>query len=51
MKNIVQVKIILVDSKPLIWHRLYILSTLTFWDLHVVIRDSFGWTNDHLHMF
>jgi hypothetical protein len=52
MTKIYKLKIKLLDNtRPPIWRKLLILSTSTFWDLHVLIRDSFGWSSDKLHMF
>ncbi len=34
-----------------IWRRLRIDDLATFWDLHVAIQDSFGWSHRHRHLF
>jgi len=36
---------------PVIWRRIQVPSRYTFWDLHVVIQDSMGWFDYHLHAF
>jgi len=46
-----QLKISLENTKPLIWRRIEIPCTYTFWDLHVAIQDAMGWTDSHLHQF
>jgi hypothetical protein len=49
-KKIYQLKVVL-DAESPIWRRLYIRRTSTFWDLHVVLRDSFDWSGSHFHVF
>jgi hypothetical protein len=36
---------------PLIWRRIAIPGSATFWDLHVAIQDAMGWNDSHLHQF
>ena len=50
-KKIYQFKIILEDSKPVIWRRIQVPENYTFWDLHVAIQDSMGWCDCHLNQF
>jgi len=50
-KQIYQFKISLKHIKPLIWRRIQVPETYTFWELHVAIQDSMGWTDTHLHRF
>ncbi|HTV87362.1 MAG TPA: plasmid pRiA4b ORF-3 family protein [Dyella sp.] len=38
-------------TEPLVWRRIEILTSATFWDLHVAIQDAFGWMDCHLHQF
>ena len=49
--RIFQFKIALKNIKPLIWRRIQVEGSYTFWDLHVAIQDSMGWTDTHLHHF
>ncbi len=49
--HVYQLKIILKDSKPLVWRRIHVPENYTFWDLHVAIQDSMGWLDYHLHEF
>ena len=49
--QVYQFKISLKGIKPLIWRRIQVLETYTFWDLHVAIQDSMGWEDYHLHEF
>ena len=50
-KSVYQLKITIKDTKPPIWRRLLLPSDATFWELHIAIQDSFGWTDSHLHEF
>ena len=50
-ENVFQFKITLTGSKPPIWRRIIVPEDYTFWDLHVAIQDSMGWTDTHLHEF
>jgi hypothetical protein len=50
-KKIYQFKISLKDIEPLIWRRILVPATYSFWDLHVAIQDSMGWLDYHLHVF
>ena len=51
MAKIYQLKVTLEESETPVWRRLLVISTSTFWDLHIFIRDSFDWSDDHLNMF
>ena len=46
-----QLKITLVGSKPPIWRRVRVPSSLDLAQLHQVIQISMGWENCHLHSF
>jgi len=46
-----QFKITLLDTHPVIWRRIQVPGTYTFWDLHVAIQSAMGWRDSHLHMF
>ena len=50
-KQILQFKISLIDSDPLIWRRIQIAETYSFYDLHVAIQDAMGWEDCQLHQF
>lgn len=50
-KPILQLKISLIGSKPLIWRRIQMVETCSFYDLHVAIQDAMGWEDYHLHRF
>ncbi|MBI5102633.1 MAG: plasmid pRiA4b ORF-3 family protein [Nitrospirae bacterium] len=49
--TVYQFKITLRDIKPPIWRRIRVPASYSFWDLHVAIQDSMGWTDSHLHEF
>jgi len=46
-----QLKITLRYSRPPIWRRVLIRPGASFWDLHSIIQDLFGWEDCHLHNF
>ena len=50
-EKIFQFKVSLKEIRPPIWRRIQVPETYTFWDLHVAIQDSMGWTDSHLHNF
>jgi len=49
--SVYQFKIVLEDTHPLIWRRIIVPESYSFWDLHVAIQDSMGWMDCHLHSF
>lgn len=49
--RIYQFKIELRDIEPMIWRRILVPESYTFWDLHVAIQDAMGWQDYHLHEF
>jgi len=52
MKNkILQLKISLTGSKPLIWRRFFVKSNITFHLLHEIIQKVMGWGDYHLYEF
>jgi len=50
-RDIHQFLIILANTDPLVWRRIEVPATYTFWDLHVAIQDAMGWLDYHLHEF
>lgn len=46
-----QYLVVLAGTQPLVWRRILVPSTYTFWDLHVAIQDAMGWKDCHLHEF
>lgn len=50
-EKVYEFKITLIGISPSIWRKIRVPETYTFWDLHVAIQDSMGWTDSHLHEF
>lgn len=46
-----QLLIVLADTDPLVWRRIQVPESYSFWDLHVAIQDAMGWLDCHLHEF
>jgi len=46
-----QIKVTLADSKPPIWRRLLVPSTITLAKLHDILQIAMGWDDYHLHQF
>jgi Plasmid pRiA4b ORF-3-like protein len=46
-----QIKVMLRGSRPPIWRRLLVASTITLTGLHEVIQAAFGWGDGHLWVF
>ena len=38
-------------TEPMVWRRIEMPATSTFWELHVAIQDAFGWLDHHAHEF
>lgn len=38
-------------TEPMVWRRIEMPASSTFWELHVAIQDAFGWLDYHLHEF
>jgi Plasmid pRiA4b ORF-3-like protein len=51
MPNVLHLKIALRYIKPLIWRRVEVPDTLTFWEFHFVLQILFDWENSHLFEF
>ena len=46
-----QFLVVLPETDPLVWRRIQIPDSYSFWDLHVAIQDAMGWSDYHLHEF
>jgi len=44
-----QYLVVLAGTDPLVWRRIRVPATYSFWDLHVAIQDAMGWRDCHLH--
>jgi len=49
--HVCQFLIVLPRTDPLVWRRIQVPDTYSFWDLHVAIQDAMGWKDYHLHEF
>lgn len=49
--DIYQLKITLMDVRPLIWRRIQVQDTVDLAQLHKVLQIVMGWKNSHLHRF
>jgi hypothetical protein len=49
--KVLVLKVTLRGSKPPIWRRLEVPSSITLDELHAVIQAAFGWENYHMHVF
>src|SRR3989344_880833 len=50
-QRVLQFKVSLTGSKPLVWRRILVPSEATFDILSESIQDAFGWNGGHLHQF
>jgi hypothetical protein len=50
-KNMLQLKIVLKDSDPVVWRRFLVPPDYPLDHLHILIQMVMGWTNSHLHQF
>ena len=51
MSKILELDIVLQDSKPKIWRRVLVPDNMNFHELHYIIQFAMGWTHSHLHQF
>nr|VFJ86440.1 MAG: pRiA4b ORF-3-like protein [Candidatus Kentron sp. H]VFJ88317.1 MAG: pRiA4b ORF-3-like protein [Candidatus Kentron sp. H]VFJ95545.1 MAG: pRiA4b ORF-3-like protein [Candidatus Kentron sp. H] len=51
LRETYQLKIGLKGSKPPIWRRILVVSTVRLSELHSIIQIVMGWKNRHLHQF
>lgn len=49
--RVFQFKITIKEITPIIWRRIVVPESYSFWDLHVAIQDALGWLDYHLHVF
>ena len=51
LREIYQIKVSLIGSKPPIWRRLLVASSTDLSIMHEIIQIAMGWTDSHLHQF
>lgn len=51
LRKTYQIKVTLKGSKPPIWRRLLVPSSITLPRFHDVLQIAMGWTDSHLHQF
>lgn len=51
LKKAVQLKIVLKHTKPLIWRRILVKNSISFFELHHTIQLAMEWKNYHLYEF
>jgi hypothetical protein len=51
LRKTYQIKVTLKGSKPPIWRRLLVPSSITLSKFHHVLQIAMGWTNSHMHQF
>lgn len=49
MSNVYQLKIKILNTKPVIWRRVLVNDYCTFWDIHVIIQGAYEWTDEQPH--
>ena len=50
-EDILQLKISITETNPLIWRRVLVDGSVTFLELHCIIQLAMGWNNSHLFEF
>ena len=50
-EHVCQFLIVLPRTELLVWRRIQVPESYSFWDLHVAIQDAMGWKDYHLHEF
>ena len=50
-EHVCQFLVVLAATDPLVWRRIQVPESYSFWDLHVAIQDAMGWQDYHLHEF
>jgi len=50
-RNTLQFKVALAEVTPVVWRRIEVPASYSFWDFHVAVQDAMGWLDYHLHLF
>ncbi|MGE0039577.1 MAG: plasmid pRiA4b ORF-3 family protein [Vicinamibacterales bacterium] len=51
VSSVCQLLVVLPRTDPLVWRRIQVPESYSFWDLHVAVQDAMGWLDYHLHEF
>lgn len=51
MRHVYGIHVQLSGLDPLVWRRLEVRTTVSFWELHCAIQDVMPWEDRHLHEF
>jgi len=51
VEGVIQLRVYLEKTKPVIWRRLRVSDQTTLFELHHIIQISFGWKNYHAYEF
>lgn len=51
LRTIYQIKVTLNETKPPVWRRILVPSTINLGQFHTVLQIVMGWTDSHLHQF
>ncbi len=49
--SVYQMKVTLLDVRPLVWRRFHVTSNQTLYQLHLLLQTVMGWGNYHLYEF
>ena len=49
--DIYQIKVTLNGSQPPIWRRIEVSGNIRLDELHLILQETMGWSNSHLHQF
>jgi hypothetical protein len=51
LPDVYQLKIVLLDTDPVVWRRLQVPGSFSLAKLHDALQLSMGWTDAHMHQF
>jgi hypothetical protein len=50
-EKVLQLKVTLCGSKPLVWRRIQVSAEMDFHSFHLLLQEAMGWQNCHLYAF